>query len=93
LLSRLLLLQAVLSLLLCLLKMLREIDRPHLIAPHGLKLRLGHLVHPTLHADWNSAILLCQHRLTSNLLLSLMGYHLLLLLHLLLKLRIVRDYN
>jgi hypothetical protein len=88
----LLLLQAVLSLLLLLLKMLREINRPHRIAPHGLKLRLGHLVHPILHADWDSTVLLCQHRLTSKLLLSLMGYHLL-LLHLLLKLRIVRDYN
>jgi hypothetical protein len=87
----LLLLQAVLSLLLLLLKMLREIDRPHRIAPHGLKLRLGHLVYPIWHVAWNSTVLLCQHRLTSKLLLS-MGYHLL-LLHLLLKLRIVRDYN
>jgi hypothetical protein len=88
----LLLLQAVFSLLLLLLKMLREIDRPHRIAPQGLKLRLGHLVYPILHADWNSTVLLLQHRLASKLLLSLMGYHLL-LLHLLLKLRIVRDYN
>jgi hypothetical protein len=54
----LLLLQAMLSLLLLLLKMLWEIDRPHRTAPHGLKLRLGHRVHTILHADWDSTVLL-----------------------------------
>jgi hypothetical protein len=78
----LLLLQAMLCLLLLLLKMLWQIDRPgHRSSPHRIELR--HLIHAIWHAHQRlSTVLLGQHSLTGSL-LPLLLHYLLLLLHLL----------
>lgn len=79
----LLLLQTVFSYLLLLsLEMLWQIDRSgHRVPPHRMELCWCHLSHPIWHSHlYTSAIvLLGQHSLSLCLLLSLVGYHLLLL--------------
>lgn len=87
------------DLLLSLLEMLREIDRPHARIPAHLGILCGlrlchliHLSHSIWHHNWHIPTVLLLHQSRASSLLLALHLHLLLLLHCL-KIGVVRDYN